>query len=157
MDLGSISAAAIAVKDIYNGVRALDELQDNIAAAQQRSALLDLVIRAQHLLIDAQAQHAAAIGRVNELEAKMKQAERWANQKARYQLHRLPSGTLVYRYQPAENEAEPVHDLCPNCYLKDVPSILQAAGFANGHQTASCPNCRAVYLLGKVTGFFDIN
>ena len=155
VDIASVSSALGALKDIYNGIKTLQSVQEDLRLAEQKAALLDMVNSAQLLLYEVQEKNAAASGRINELEAALQQAKSWEEQKQRYQLHRLATGAFVYRLQPAYQLLEPEHDLCTHCYQQGIPSILQYAGYAGGHKTSSCPNCRTVFLLESISGCVD--
>ena len=156
MDIASVSSALGALKDIYNGIKTLQSVQEDLRLAEQKAVLLDMVNNAQLLLYEVQEKNAAASGRINELEAALQKAKSWEQQKQRYQLHRLATGTFVYRLKPDDESLEPEHDLCAHCYQQGIPAILQAAGYASGHKASSCPHCHTVYLMEQISSRIDL-
>lgn len=148
--LDTISGAFNALKGAHDITQGLLALKTDAAVSSKAVELNRIIADVQAQLFAAQADHAAVLSRVRELETQIAQLEHWAHEKERYQLHQLAPGTLVYRVKPTVQGAEPVHDLCPNCYQKGIKSILQSASIQNGHHAFRCPECAAVYLGERV-------
>lgn len=148
MDLTAIASAGQSLKALHDGIKVLLNLKEDVAIRERTSELLGLVATTQFQLLEAQAQQSAALGRIAELEAEARELKAWAVKREHYELHKLASGTFVYRVKEAHRGTEPVHDLCPRCYQEGIPSILQAAGVKEGCHAVKCPEpkCGAVYL-----------
>ena len=141
--------------DITQGLLAL---KTDAAVSTKAVELNRVIAEVQQQLFTAQTDYAAVLGRVRELEAEIVQFKNWEQEKQRYELHQLAPGTLVYRVKSEMQGPEPVHDLCPNCYQDGVKSILQNSGFTKGHDSFSCPRCKALFLVPTRTseGFMEI-
>src|SRR5690606_12077971 len=66
------------------------------------------------------------LGRVHDLENKVRELEGRASEKARYELVEDYRGAITYRVKEVARNGEPVHYLCPGCLDNQaVKSILQ--------------------------------
>lgn len=62
---------------------------------------------------------------IRALETKLEQVDEWKTEAARYKLHELVPGRLVYSLKPESANGEPRHFLCANCFGEHKKSILQ--------------------------------
>lgn len=129
-------SAVDSLNAVYKTVQAL-------AGFKERAQLIELITSAQGKLLEVQALHESVARRVGELETEVVRLTRWNDDKRRYRLHELAPGALVYRLDPAYQETEPTHDLCPHCYQDAIKSILQAAGHAGAERLLVCHRCKA--------------
>ncbi|MCL4759748.1 MAG: hypothetical protein KJZ96_15545 [Rhodocyclaceae bacterium] len=150
MDFSSLVAAKEGVGAICNGVKALLDAKEFAAVHEKLLPLLGAAVDANGKLLDVQTVADAAHRRIRELEAEVAALKDWEEDKRRYRLHEVVPGTFVYRVDPAVHGAEPVHELCPNCYQKRVKSILQRGGVEQQHRTLRCPECGSTFLLDRI-------
>ena len=77
-----------------------------------------------------------------ELEAKNLNAEDWENRVSpNYILKELAAGVFVYAPKPGQDGANPLHDLCTNCFLDKRKSILQRTRRDYQGAVYQYPNC----------------
>ncbi len=137
-----IAAGLGAFKAMFDLAKGLKDISD----ATARNAV---AIELQEGILTAQAQQAALVERVGELEAKVARFETWDAQKQRYELTDLGGGTFAYALKKGVEPPEPEHRICPRCYENRQRSILQFQ-----HQSAMrqdefrCPACENSYSFG---------
>lgn len=153
MDLSAVMGAYEGLKAIYGGVKGLADIKEEFAVKAKAAELLDLVTSAQGKIFEIQASYTTALSRIDELEAEIVKTKNWAHEKARYKLHELMPGTLVYRIKPECQGLDPGHDICPNCYEQGIKSILQASGTYEGFRRVECPFCKAKYLSERIEAY----
>jgi hypothetical protein len=110
-----------------------DEIKAQELKLEFNNALLDL--HEKQLSIVKECQTILA-----ENEAMKKQLaafERWDQESARYQLHQLVPGILVYALKSEFQTTEPAHWLCPACYQDKQKSILHRQ--TKGSDVWICP------------------
>jgi hypothetical protein len=83
------------------------------------------VIELQEKILDAQASQSNMIEYVRALEEEVAHFEKWEAEKQRYQLKEFGSGAFAYALKAEAQGAEPMHQICPNCYENRIKSILQ--------------------------------
>lgn len=132
--LGSLKAAA----DILKGLNAA---HTQAAINEVKISLQGHIFEAREALSAAQEAQATALGRVRELEMEIVQLKDWEAEKQRYQLEKLPPGILIRRLKPGMENGEPPHEICANCYNKDVKSLLHVTGQGNGRTHWKCHSC----------------
>ena len=111
-------------------------------AAELNNAILTL----QGTLFTLQSQNHELLKEKHEIEAKMVKLANWDKEAARYYLHELCAGVFVYALKPNEENPEPSHYLCPNCYQDHRKSILARAGKSHAGTKYACtnPTCNVV-------------
>ena len=83
------------------------------------------LISLQSAIMLARESEAAAKERVQSLEAKIAEMQKWDVDAKRYHLHTLAPGFLVYALKPGMEDGEPPHFLCANCFNKRQKSLIQ--------------------------------
>lgn len=129
-------------KTLFDTAKGLKDIND---AAVRNAAVIEL----QEKILAAQAQHAALIERVGELEKEVARLETWEAEQQRYQLTDYGSGTFAYAVKPEARGTEPDHRLCASCYQKGHKSILQF-DVRDEHQQDryTCPACKTEFRFG---------
>ena len=71
----------------------------------------------------------------------------WEKEASRYQLEELCSGVFVYSTKKGEENGEPPHKICPNCYQKHHKSFLQIKDLDYHGRDYVCtnPECKTTY------------
>ena len=137
-----IVAGLGAFKAMFDLAKGLKDISD----ATARNAV---AIELQEGILTVQAQQAALVKRVGELEAEVGRFETWETEKQRYELTDFGGGTFAYALKKGVEPPEPEHRICPRCYENRQRSILQFQ-----HQTATrrdvfqCPACEISYSFG---------
>jgi hypothetical protein len=106
--------------------------------------LRDNLIEAQSNVFQAQAQQTALIQRVYELEQELMRFKTWGEEKKRYQLVSILSGTAtVYALKESCKGTEPPHYICAKCYQDGHCTHLQPQYDKTGFAILFCPTCKA--------------
>ena len=126
-------SAAKAAFDIAKGLKDLDDRTHRNAA----------VIELQEQILAAQAEQAAAIERIRDLEKQVADFETWDAEKKRYELKNVGYACFAYMLKPEARGSEPPHFVCANCYNQRRISIIQR-GFPQpgGRAGFFCPPCK---------------
>jgi Zn finger protein HypA/HybF involved in hydrogenase expression len=145
------------LSSIASGIKTATEITQDFIALKVDAAVSAKAVELNRILSDilqqllsSQTEQAAQASRIRDLEAEIMHLKHWKNEKKRYGLQELVSGTFVYRVKPGMEKGEPVHDLCPHCYQQDVKSILQRSGTTNGCVSHICPHCKTVFSGNEV-------
>lgn len=105
---------------------------------KRNSAVADL----WEQIIAAQTRYAAAIEQVNELKAELGALKTWDSEKQRYELKDLGGGFYTYVIKQGQEQGEPLHAICANCYQRGFKSILQTSGhMLAAKHSWNCPAC----------------
>ncbi len=141
MDLTSIQSAlsglAAAVDLIKHGFKTREAFLQGETATKLLSELLSVYGHAAAV----QSQLTAATDQIRDLKQRIVDAEHWATERSRYELHEAAPGCFVYRVKELERGSEPAHLLCANCYQRGVKSILQ-------HETLSIGRAKVLFCTG---------
>jgi hypothetical protein len=113
--------ATVAISKAITG--ALKTIKD-VEAKHAIRGILDSVIDLQSKLLAAQSKYEALTEVKRQLEQKIMQYEKWDTDAARYELKEIAGGIFVYVLNPDHAAGEPIHWLCPNCFLERQKSIL---------------------------------
>lgn len=108
----------------------------NAKAVELTSVLLQL----QQQLMVAQMEQMNMLGRMQELEAKLKEAERQQLDAEQYQLHQFATGAIAY-VKRERSTVEPLSHLCSNCFEQGQKVTLQVAPGTQVVQGMKCPRC----------------
>ena len=110
-------------------------------AAELNNSILSL----QGTLFFLQSQNHELLESKHSLESKLVEISNWEKQASRYQLHELCSGVFVYTLKEDENNSEPSHYICPNCYQERRKSILTCTGEHHDgtHYLCMNPACKS--------------
>ena len=148
MDLTGFSKIVENVKTAISTVKQVVDLRNDYELHKATHQLLTTLDGVRNQLTSLQSEYATMQRSKDDMEKKLVELIQWKEDKARYELAKLPSGTLVYRLKTEYQDVEPAHDLCPRCYNKNVKSVLQFGGYKDSHSTLQClnPDCGAVVL-----------
>lgn len=112
--------------------------------------------QAQGALVEAHQRELALSNEKSALETEVVRLKDWSAQKACYKLaehghHRI----LAYAFQKPEGSDEPPHSLCPDCFAKGKPSILQTEHELPRAEVLICQQCKWTGRLNGVRAFSD--
>ena len=148
MDLSGFTTILDGIKTTKDLIKSVLDTRTDLAVADKANEIYAHLSDVRERLFTLQTDHMAIARRNDDVERQLVELVQWQEDKARYELHRLASGSLVYRIKPDCQGAEPTHYLCPNCYSKNIKSVLQFGGYKDSHSTLQClnPDCGAVVL-----------
>jgi hypothetical protein len=142
MVAAEVAAGLGALKSAFDMAKALKDI-DN--AASRNAAVIEL----QEKILTAQAEQAALLSRVSELEAKVAGFEKWETEKERYRLTDFGGNSFAHALKPEAANGEPPHRICANCYEKRQKGILQFKfRNARGRESWKCMSCDKEFDFG---------
>lgn len=108
-------------------------------AAELNNSILSL----QGTLFALQSQNHELLESKHSLESKLVEISNWENQAFRYKFHELCPGVFVYTLKENQENSEPSHYICPNCYQEQRKSILTSTGKEHDgtHYLCKNPTC----------------
>lgn len=113
------------------------------------------IVAAQQSNLSAQAEHAAMLKTISDLEGEVVKAKDWSEERSRYELQEMDSGALVYALKDGEPRSGAEHKLCPNCFENGKKSILNPepdskyfAPTQTTYRSHACHSCQAKYYFG---------
>src|SRR5690606_3853686 len=121
-EIGGAMSGLKAAMDIAKGINAA---AGEIAINEATIKLQRTILEAQEKLLAAQELQAEQSRRVEELEARLAQADAWTRERERYVRREFPAGTFAYVLKDGDESGEPPHRLCPTCFEDGHKSILQ--------------------------------
>lgn len=142
--------------DLVTGMTAARLLRDGVSAyfnlkteAERLSQQVELLTRVNDITLAM----AALAEEKDDLQRAKRAAEKQAaelqealREQSQYALTEVPSGALLYLYQPGGDAQQPAHYLCPRCWdVSKKKSILQAS--APDSKARSCYECKGVYWI----------
>lgn len=129
-----------AAKDIAKGLMDLKEMAAvNSKAVELTGVILDI----QDKLYNARTERDDLQRRIQELEAKLANADAWEQQKSRYRLATISDGCHIYLENGLElNQKNPPPYQCPTCFGNKELTLLQASGGSLSHRYYVCPKCQ---------------
>lgn len=134
--VGEIFAGIGALKSAFDMAKGIKEIDD---AAKRNAAIIDL----QQTILDAQQAQSSLIDEVRTLRQENDGLKAWQSEKARYELLDLYRGLFAYVPKEGQENGEPPHALCSNCFQRGTKSILQTNGASNVHERSwDCPACK---------------
>lgn len=139
--VSELLAGLSAFKSMFDLAKGLKDIND---AAARNSVAVEL----QEKILATQAQQAALIERIGELEHEVARFETWETEKQRYKLEALPPGTHVYTLKPEMAAGEPPHHICQTCYQRSKKSILHQSETHNGVYHLKCNECGTDHKVG---------
>lgn len=148
IDITAIPTVLTSLKVASDLAQAAVTLRDAQAVQLKVLELNRSIIEAQSAAIAAQAEHAALVGQIRELEARIGQLEDWAAEKQRYELKDYGGGTFAYAPKPGMEGGEPPHRLCEKCYQQGKKGLLHFLVRKSGREKVKCYTCGSEYLLG---------
>ncbi len=134
--LQSINSAQNILSSLL-GLRVSAEVSGKIAEANKH------LIEMSERLMAAQAENAALITRIRQLEEVAVQAKRSESALEDYEMKQVGQGAFVYAVKEGHNICEPPHWLCPDCFSNGHKSILQHdILFSIKSECYLCPRCK---------------
>ncbi|WP_370548333.1 hypothetical protein [Edwardsiella tarda] len=152
--IAELSAAMTAIKETAGLAKVINDAKTD---AEVKAATIEL----QSKLITLQAE-CFSLGdavrfreeEIMHLKAKIAEFEDFKRQTEGYVLNQLDSGSLVYSKKQTVGDTEITVHLCPNCFAKNVVSILQTTGEAtydvhtNSYYFQNrCHNCDTLFSM----------
>ena len=112
-------------------------------AAELNNSILSL----QGVIFSLQSQNHELLDAKRKVEEENIKLSNWNNTAERYYLNELCSGVFVYTLKEEHQNTEPLHHICPNCYVNGKQSILTQSEINHGGIDYVCksPNCKATY------------
>jgi Zn finger protein HypA/HybF involved in hydrogenase expression len=131
-------AGISALKSAFDLAKGLKDIDD---ATRRNSAVIEL----QEKILGAQSAQSTLVERVTALEAEVSRLRKWQVEKGKYRLVNVASGAFAYGNKPNDNDPEPPHWLCVNCYdNRQQRSMLQYQGRTPNKSDSiyACPVCK---------------
>ncbi len=140
--LNALKTAPEIVKAI-SGLRAGSKINKNTVDLNQQ------IMAAQMALISAHQEQSALIKQVDALEKRIAYLQEWNAEKVHYELKSINPGAFAYVLKKDSETGKPPHWLCPACYNRSIPAILQRSYRAAPSHMAhyECPECKNVILV----------
>lgn len=138
MDLTTLATTLTALIGLTKTVG--EGIMDEKVKAQAIN-LNDSIIDLQSAIFELQANNHTLLEQNRALGNEMAKLKEWQVEAAKYQLAELAPGVLVYAYQKNQDNTEPAHSLCPNCYQKQFKSLLQVKYKDSRGTHYFCPQC----------------
>ena len=158
MDISSFTTAASALKAAKDIGAALIELRDFNQVAATTSKLNSELLKAQESLFTAQSKMLELQSEHLEVLNKLREFEKSAQQRARYELIELGQGVFAYRLKGSEHRQEeiaaqgdePIHHLCQPCLdIRHDKSVLRRGNDGWGNIMLDCPVCGQRFGAGE--------
>lgn len=124
-----------------NAIKSALDIAKGMFDMKNEAEINSAVIAIQRQLLEANSAYSALTSRIRELEEESVRMKNWEAEKQRYELKQLPPGILVYTTKQGMEGAEPTHNICANCYNKNVKSLLHNLGSGNGLTKWKCYGC----------------
>ncbi|UOU79960.1 hypothetical protein [Edwardsiella anguillarum] len=152
--IAELSAAMAAIKETAGLAKVINDAKTD---AEVKAATIEL----QNKLITLQAE-CFSLGdavrfreeEIMHLKEKIAEFEDFKRQTEGYVLNQLDSGSLVYSKKQTVGDTEITVHLCPNCFAKNVVSILQTTGEAAYDEhtkryyfQSKCHNCDSLFSM----------
>jgi hypothetical protein len=145
--VAEVFAGLGALKTAFDLAKGLKDIND---ATIRNAAVIEL----QEKILTAQQQQSALVESVSALEKEVADLKAWDGEKQRYELKNVGGeGPAVFAYalKAGEENGEPPHLLCANCYQSRRKSILQATAELRSRLRAHrCPSCKAEFEFSYV-------
>lgn len=133
----------------FIGAKAAIDVAKGLQSLTTEAAINQAVIDIQRSALDAQQGLAAALKRIDELEAEIMDLKAWDGEKERYELKRFHPGTFAYVLRQSSADGEPLHRICANCYHQGKKALLQATSRLElRRRVYRCPSCKTEIAIG---------
>ena len=116
VDLSALASFASSMNAVVNITKAMKDVHDANIIQTKVFELTREIMAAQTCAMAAQAEQAALLQRVRELEEEKAKLETWNTEKQRYELKDLFRGFFAYILKPGMENGEDQHALCTNCH-----------------------------------------
>ena len=135
----TLSTVVTNIPLIINSFKSILSTIKDVNLKSQLNDLYDKILELQTGLLTTQTSYFALINENNELKQELNKIRGWELEKSKYKLTEISEGTFIYLYQNSNDSNEPTHAICPNCYSKNIKSILQKV--PNTNNKYRCPSC----------------
>lgn len=143
---GTIAGIKASIDALKNAL----ELKQSIATNKEVGEVYAQLNLLQDQLITQSVRYDALAREKEAIEEELIQLKRHFDDAERYELFKLPAGSIVFRTKPDENAIDPTHYWCADCYHKQIKSILQPWTPQNSHTTLHCNTCGATLLNERI-------
>lgn len=140
MDIGSMAAAMASMKTATDIATALLGFKTDAAVQSKAVELTGALLQVQQQLLGAQVEQMKLIKQIDQLEAKLREAQKQDELVHQYQLHRFETGQNAYVLRPEFRNGEQSSYVCSLCFEKDRCAITLHTNGDNEH--LFCPSCR---------------
>lgn len=123
--IGELVAATTGLRAISDMVVGLQNLKTTAEVHAKAIELNQKILSVQQELFAAHMKETALVEQVGELKGEIARMKNWDAEKQRYELAAPFPGCMVYALKKSVGEGKTPHYLCPGCYQKGQPSILQ--------------------------------
>jgi DNA-directed RNA polymerase subunit M/transcription elongation factor TFIIS len=110
------------------------------------------IIELQNAMMTMQSQYQALLQEKDQIKQQLIDMEDWNTEAAKYSLHDIESGILIYVLNPSEHATTPPHWLCPRCYNEKYKSILQRTGADSKGMIFYCQKCENTLRMHTTPG-----
>jgi hypothetical protein len=151
-DVAAITGTVESIKAVIDLTQTLINARDAAAVKPQILELQGQVVTAHERALAAQLAQTSLLKRVNELEAKVAELEKWNAEKEHYQLIEIrpSSGIHALCLKGATVSPGQGHYFCQKCYEERHLSVLQKERREPGRcEVFACPRCGTdLYTIG---------
>lgn len=148
MDVGSLASLASSIKAAADITRIIIDGKLDNEVKIKTLELQQLLFKMSSEMLALQSEHSSILSEHTKLKDKIMKLESWSQEKANYRLHEMAPGSLVYTAKDSNDNQEPAHYLCANCYNNNIKSILQFSGYEDNFHKYTCHQCNNI-TLGK--------
>lgn len=140
-----------------DAIKTMLEMKETVAVNEKAIALQKELLSLQQDLfsfhtsyISIQNELTAAQARIRALENEKAEEQQLRHELERYQRHKLPSGSFVYRHKETVEGYDPDMYFCPKCHQHSGPAVLQVIPPKNWHAYLQCPQCGSEYMNERI-------
>jgi hypothetical protein len=137
--IGAVLSSLNAAKDI---AEAMIGLRDTTAFQSKVVEFQSKIIDAQNSVFAVQEERTSLIDKIRQLEKQVADFENWSTEAKRYELREFSNGKFTYVLKESQQDGEPVHAICANCYHQRKKSNLQGSPTIYGGGLAKCYVCK---------------
>lgn len=135
------------IAGLSTAINKVRDVLSTIKDAEQKLIFIDLIDQ----LVESKLQANILVDENRELRQQIEDFNNWETEvKSKYKLEEVSQGVLVYVYQPSEENTDPAHWLCPQCFEDRIKSILQRReAYETSRYTYFCNNCSGNYSVAN--------
>ncbi len=141
LEFAAVAALAGQLSGAMSILRTMVDMRDGAKLLEATNALQLKIAEAATSLTSVTLQNTELAAANRELRVQLNQAEDRLKDASHYALTTLPSGTLVYAYQPSGESDKPAHYACTRCWDADRKKVV----LQPGRTTLDCRQCNAQY------------
>lgn len=105
--------------------------------------LHDSIISLQTNIMSVQTENHSLLEENQLLRKEIIKIEAWEQEKTKYSLLEICPQVFVYASNTTDNDSDPAHWICQNCYNNDTKSILQCSKKTSKGTFYICHNCNS--------------